>query len=462
MKRPNVTQNRVLATIVVATGLILAAGAFVLWPTYINPESRIYTTSLGFLKVQRMLGIRLPVTAEHPVWHDFEMPLLGEGTMQCNFYNVAIVPTTRVVALHVEEGDKVKAGQLLAELDDTTAILSLSSAELAARAALAEGQRVEAGSVNNLEAERPEKDRIELEGVGEVVKKMQAKVEMYRRLQAGGAASRLELVNAEIELQNARTDYNQARTNTAMSSQGFPESRKIARDVITQAQNSLQQQKEAIKYYRVYAPAVGTIQSVLIRDGEYNQFAGSPGFVIASGLWFETNLDQQAIAEVHAGMEASVNLEAYAGRTFRATVERVVPFVTFNAGGPETNRPVRPLGTGSPEWPATFKVRLRVQASGAKLTPGMTGFARIIAYRDKVLALPREAVTTLSAGKGMVRTVDTEGHHTGVPVSLGAVDEHFVEITEGIDSSAWVLTQNPRFLRDDDKLNITRRVASKD
>jgi HlyD family secretion protein len=462
MKKPDITQNRVLATIAAATGLILAAGAFVLWPAYVSPESRIYTTSLGYLKIQRMLGIRLQVTAERPVWHDFAMPLLGEGTMQCNFYNVAIVPTSRVTVLHVEEGDEVKAGQLLAELDDTNATLSLSSAELAAHAALAEGRRVEAGSVSTLGAERPEKDRIEFAGIADVMKRLQAKVAMYRGLQSSGAASRLELVNAEIELENARTAYNEARTNTVMSNQGFPESRLIARDAIVAAQNNLQQQKETIRYYRVIAPASGTIQSVLIRDGEYNQGAGNPGFVIASGLWFEANLDQQAMAEVHEGMEASVNLEAYAGRTFRATVERIVPIVTFNAGGPETTRPVRPLGTGSPEWPATFKVRLRVEAGGAKLTPGMTGFARIIAYHEKALSLPREAVTTLSAGKGMVRTVDASGRHAGVPVSLGAVDEHFVEITQGIDSSAWVLTQNPRFLRDDDKLNIIRRVASKD
>ncbi len=74
---------------------------------------------------------------------------------------------------------------------------------------------------------------------------------------------------------------------------------------MSQAQNNLQQQKEAMRYYRVIAPASGTIQSVLIRDGEYNQGAGSPGFVIASGLWFEANLDQQAMAEVHEGMEAT-------------------------------------------------------------------------------------------------------------------------------------------------------------
>jgi hypothetical protein len=179
-------------------------------------------------------------------------------------------------------------------------------------------------------------------------------------------------------------------------------------------------------------------------------------------LWFEANLDQQAVANVREGMEATVNLEAYAGRTFRARVERVVPIVTFNAGGPETTRPVRPLGTGSPEWPATFKIRLHVEAEGEKFAPGMTGFARVVCHREKALAVRREAVTTLSAGKGVVRTVDASGRQTSIPVSLGAVDERYVQIIQGLDASAWVLTKNPRFLRDDDKLEITRRVASED
>jgi multidrug resistance efflux pump len=460
MKKVGFWQNRVLALLVVASGLLLAAGAFVLWPAYISPESRIYTTALGYLKVQRLLGIKLQAVAEHPVWHNFETPLLGEGTMQCNFYNVPVVPTTRVVALHVEEGDEVTSGQLLAELDDVEATLSLSTAKLAVDTALAEQQRVEAGSMNELQAERPEKDRLSVEGLGDVVKSAQAKVEMYRRLQASGGASRLELVNAEMELATAATTYNQARFNSVMSNQGFPRSKQIARNAIAQAQNLLQQRKEAMKYYRVTAPVRGTINRVLIRDGEFNQGTGNPGFIIASGLWFEANLDQRAVAEVREGMEATVSLEAYAGRAFRATVERVVPIVTFNAGGPETTRPVRPLGTGSPEWPATFKVWLHVETEGVKFAPGMTGFARVICHRERALAVPREAVTTVSAGKGIVRTVDASGRQTSVPVSLGAVDERFVQITRGLDASAWVLTENPRFLRDDDKLDITRRVAT--
>src|SRR5258708_37509952 len=110
--------NRILAMIVVATAALLAAGAFVLWPAYINPESRIYTTALGYLKVQRWFGIKLPAVAERPVWHDFETPLLGEGTIQCNFYYVPVVPTARDAAMHLGEGAVMKCRHLVVELGD--------------------------------------------------------------------------------------------------------------------------------------------------------------------------------------------------------------------------------------------------------------------------------------------------------------------------------------------------------
>jgi HlyD family secretion protein len=462
MKGRVFTQDRVLGFIVIATGLMVAAGAFVLWPAYANPVSRLYTSAIGYLKVQRLLGIPMEAEAEHPVRHDFETPLLGEGTIQCNFYNVPVVPTARVTALHVEEGDEVKEGQLLAELDDTIALVSLRSAGLAVASATAERQRVEAGSVNALVAERPEKDRVSLEGLSRVVKDAEAKVEMYRKLRATGASSLLELVNAEKELTSARTSYNEAQVDAGMSTKGLPQSKEIAQNAVNDAENLLQQRQEALKYYRVTAPAAGVIDRVLVREGEYNQSAGNPGFIIASGMWFEADLDQRAVAFVHEGMEATVNLEAYAGRSFRATVERIIPIVTFNPGGPETTSPVRPLGTGSPEWPATFKVRLRVETDGVRLSPGMTGLARLICHRREALAVSREAVSSLNAGKGVVRTVDNSGHHTSVLVSLGEVDDRFVEITGGLDSSAWVVTRNPRFLRDDDKIHITRIMASKD
>jgi multidrug efflux pump subunit AcrA (membrane-fusion protein) len=454
--------NRILAVIVLVTGAALAVGAFLLWPAYANPQSRMYTSALGFLKIQRLLGLHVQAEAEQPVFHDFDVPMLGEGTVQSNFYNVPVVPAARVKSLQVEEGDVVKKGQVLAELDDSQAQYNYKAAQLALASAKANFERVQAGSVNTMAAERPQKDQVDLKGMEKVVKEAKAKVDMYKRMEQDGASSKVELINSELEYSTAETNYEQAKVSVGMSKQGFPSANLVAQAAIDDAKNLMEQRAEELKYYQVVAPADGIIDRVLVRDGEFNQNVGNTGFIIASGMWFEAEMDQRAVANVQEGMEATVNLESYAGRTLNATVERVIPIVTFSAGGPETKTPVRPLGTGTPEWPATFKVRLRLEDDGLKIAPGMTGFALVIAHHRQVLAVPRDAVSSLSAGKGVVRVVNNSGRSVSTQVGLGDVDDHFVEITSGISPSDWVLTTNARYLRDDDKMHITRIVAAKD
>jgi HlyD family secretion protein len=454
--------NRILAVIVLLTGAALAGGAFLLWPAYMNPQSRMYTSALGFLKIQRMLGLHMQAEAEQPVYHDFDVPILGEGTVQCNFYNIPIVPTARVKSLLVEEGDLVKKGQVLAELDDSQAQYNYRTAQIALASAKAQLERVQAGSVNTMTAERPQKDQVDLKGMEKVVKAAKAKVDMYRKMEQDGASSKVELINAELEYATDETNYEQAKVSAGMSSQGFPSANLVAQNAIDDANNLLEQRTEELKYYQVLAPADGIIDRVLVRDGEFNQNTGNTGFIVASGMWFEAEMDQRAVANVQAGMEATVNLESYAGRTLEATVERVIPIVTYSAGGPETKTPVRPLGTGTPEWPATFKVRLRLADDGLKVAPGMTGFARVIAHHRQVLSVPRDAVSSLSAGKGVVRVVNNSGRSISTLVSLGDVDDHFVEITSGIDPTDWILIKNARYYRDDDKMHVTRIVAAQD
>jgi len=459
MERRVFTKKSVLGSTVIAGGLIFAAGAFVLWPAYTNPESRLYSSVIGFLKVQRFLGLPMEAEAGHPVLHDFESPVLGEGAMQCDFYNVPVVPKARIKVLKVEEGDKVKQGQVLAELDETQALIDLNSAELAVSSAKAHLQRAEAGSVNTMQAERPEHDKVDLAGLEKILSYAQGKVAMYKKMEQDGSSSRLELINAETELANAELNYEQAKVSAGMSNQGQPQSRVIATNAVNDAQNLLRQKQEALRYFKVTAPADGIIDRVLVRDGEFNQNTGNTGFIIASGMWFEANLDQRSVADLQEGMDATVNLEAYTGRSFSAKVERIIPIVTFNAGGPETKTPVRPLGTGTPEWPATFKIRLQMEDAGVKLAPGMTGFTRITKQR-RALAISRRAVLSLSAGKGVVRVVDDSNHLVSTSVSLGESDDQFVAITGGLGVSNWVLINNPGFLRDNDRFHVTRLTAS--
>src|SRR5258708_763162 len=176
-------------------------------------------------------------------------------------------------------------------------MIEFNSAQLAVSTAKAQLQRVEVASVNTMASERPQKDQVDLEGLEKVVKSAEAKVQMYQKLQTDGASSCLELVNAEIELANAKTNYAQAKVNAGMSNQGLPQSKLIAQYAINDAQNLLQQKEEALKYYKVTAPADGIIDRVLVREGEFNQTTGNTGFIVASGIWFEANMDQRAVAD---------------------------------------------------------------------------------------------------------------------------------------------------------------------
>jgi hypothetical protein len=101
MKHRNSWANRLLATVVLAVLIILGVGAFVLWPAYRNPGSRLYTTKLGYLNLQRALHFGFKADAIQPVYHDFDVPILGEGMMEANFYNVAVVPTAYIKTLNV-------------------------------------------------------------------------------------------------------------------------------------------------------------------------------------------------------------------------------------------------------------------------------------------------------------------------------------------------------------------------
>ena len=374
--------------------------------------------------------------------------------MQCDFYYVPIVPLARVTVLHVEEGDQVAKGELLVELDDRLAQLSLSSAKVAVASAGAQQHRVQIGSNYVLAQELPEKDRINLHASQELLDREKIKLEAYQKLFAHGVISRDTLVQMEEDVITAEKNFDQNRFDEQMSRQGNPESQLIAENAIAAARNLAAQSEEQLTGYKVFSPASGVVDRVLIREGEYNQAPGKPGLVITSGLWFEANVDQIFLETLKMGDQGTVFLEAYPGRPFPAKIERVIPEVTFTPGSQEA-QPIPARGSSSTEWPSTFKVRLHLDASDNKIVPGMTGFARVM-DQHQGLAVPRSAVLAVSAGKGEVRTVDQLGHQTAVPVRLGAIDESYVEITEGLPSGAWVIIGNHSFLIEGDRVRVKK------
>ena len=221
----------------------------------------------------------------------------------------------------------------------------MNSAELALANAKAEEERVSVGSVNLLTAERPEQTQVDLDGLRRLVDQAQDLVSMYSKNGKRRGGAKLQLLTAQMQLSTVETNYEVERKMRPCPSL-FSQSKQIAQNAVKDAKNQLDQRKEAMKYYQVTAPASGVIDRALVRPGEYNQSPGNVGFIIASDSWFEASVDQRAIGQIREGMDAVVNLEAYAGRSFPAKIRRVVPIVTFDAGGPDTCN----SGPASGDW----------------------------------------------------------------------------------------------------------------
>lgn len=434
-------------------GALLAV--FVLWPAYQNPGSKMYDSGLGYASLMRKLGKPFPVVTAEVRERTFTRAMLAEGVCTAEPFLVPIVPMAKVTEVHVKEGDWVKAGQPLLELDNTKAQIKLESAKLALNTSRAELERVLVGSAYVLAQERPDREKINVEAARQRAVQATEKVTRFREAAQKGLIARTTLLEAEGEFTNAIQERELSQLFLKMSEKGVKESQTIAENAVKDAEEAVKHREEEMKDYVTKAPVDGIIERVLMRPGEYNQDAGKPGFVIASGLWFEGYFDQSDFAWVKEELPGKAFLESYPGHEIPVWVSRIVPVISFNEGGPEINRPLRPRGTGAPEWAATFAAQLSFGelSSDISLAPGMTGFARIESSRES-LAVPRQALLSISAGKAIVQLINEDGERESREVSVGLIDDEAAEILSGLEPGDRVISEGHWGLKTEDKIEI--------
>ena len=438
-----------LAVTLVLCGI---AAWLLIWPAYQNPTARMYTSKLGYASVLRQTGQSFPVKTAIAVERQVEGVFLGEGLVQSEPIQVPMIAMARIMKVHVQEGDWVRKGQLLVELDDTRIKLKIEAAAAALETARAEQERVKVGSVNILLDERPEMDEIQLEAAKTTASAEKDKLERYRKLFSKGSVSNDKFLAQQVKSKEADVLLKKLLLRAELASKGKQNSLRIAKSTIREAEMGWQHRLAQLADYKTYAPADGVVERVLVHDGEFNQDPGRPAMILASGLWFEANVDQTSLGQLAPGNRVEVRLSAYQDRVIHGAVERIKPLVNFSLGGPETNRPIRPLGTGAPEWPATFAVRVKLEPNSGTIVPGLTGFARIINTRTSV-CVPRGAVSATSGNRGVVYVVNDEGDNC-VPrdVSFGWTDEGWVEVRSGLGEGERIIVDGYQVLEPGDQI----------
>ena len=267
------------------------------------------------------------------------------------------VPGT-VVAVHVEDNQPVKAGDLLVELDpadlqvalaQAKAAVALAQAQLEAEQpgvpilqtsnrALVQSSEDEVGSAQaDLEGARKDLDqavahekfaRQQLErGKMLVASNTIPQAELDQRISAEDAAAaavaaaRQKVDQRRARLQMAQTHFQEARVNAPRQLSARQAGLTVRQANLELAQAQLKQAELNVSYGRVTAPVAGIAGKRSVNVGDRVQ----PGQELLSitqtqDLWVTANFRETQIERMRAGQKAEVHVDALS-RDYDATVE---------------------------------------------------------------------------------------------------------------------------------------------
>lgn len=313
-----------------------------------------------------------------------------------------------VKAIYVHEGDKVTAGKLLLQMDDTdarsklaTAIAALRGAQASYDAFMKGGTQEERLSLNG-DLTKTEMDRDQA----------QRDVAALEKLQAQGAASAAEVAAAKERLVAANNSL--ALLEKKRSGRYDTTDIAHAKAALEDAQAGYAAAQEVVNEANVKAPFAGTVYSVPVSKSEYVQ-AGDKLLQMAdlSKMQVRAYFDEPQIAKIREGMPIAITWDAMPDREWHGHVERV-PATIYTLG-------TRNVG----------QALISIDDTDGKLLPN-TNVTVTVTTSDTADALnvPRDALHTEQGKSYVYRVINGKLRRT--PVVVGALNLTQVQIVSGL------------------------------
>jgi len=201
-------------------------------------------------------------------------------------------------------------------------------------------------------------------------------------------------------------------------------------------ENQLKDYDDQLNRLNIVAPYDGFITTVSAHPGDLVTLGAPVAGIISKKLKVEAEVNQDDIAAVHEKENATVTFFAYPGKSFPATVERVLP--------------------SSDKATQRFTVLLEIANPSEDLRAGLTGEVSFAAgEKNNALLIPRRAlvgnnVAVVKNGRVEIRLVQA-----------GILTLTEAEITQGVSEGDVVLTENLDLFRNGDRVRLTNNPAEK-
>ncbi len=334
----------------------------------------------------------------------------------------AHAPTAGVVKrVNVDIGQKVHAGELLMQLDDTDVVARIATATATLRTAEANASDLQQGGTQD------ERNSISGDFSRARLQQQQATRDLatFRALQARGAASAAELAAAEQRLQNTDAALQGAQLRQTQRYSQNDRSKSSAQ--VADAQQALAAAQLDYAKYNIRAPFAGTVYSIPVAAYDFVP-AGEDLLDLADldRIRVRAYFDEPDIGRLAPGQAVKIVWEAKPNQTWHGHIEvaptTVIAYNTRNVG-----EAIISVDDAHGDLPPNSNVTVTVTAS----------------QRFNVLSVPREALHTEGTSNFVYRVV---GHRLlRTPVQVGVTNLTRVEIAGGLtdkDTVALTATSN--------------------
>ena len=288
------------------------------------------------------------------------------GNVDIRQVHLAFHANGRIDRILVEEGDVVKKGQLVAELDPVRyqANLAKAKAEVAAQEEVL--ARMLAGS-------RPQEIAEARARLAAAKATLHDQTNLHRRnkdLYQRRAISSQTMDSIQAQYENAKEAVNQARQNLDLALEGPRKEDIAAARAKLEALKATQAlaQRELVDT-KLYAPEDGVIQQRILQPGDMAS-PSVPAFTVAlnNPVWVRAYVPEVELGKVASGMSASVGTDSFPGKSYKGWIGYISPTAEFT---PKT------VETAELRTKLVYRVRVYVCNPAGELRLGMPVTVRI-------------------------------------------------------------------------------------
>ena len=369
-----------------------------------------------------------------------------------------------IIELHVEEGDSVAQGQLLARIDPD----ALQSAVERGKASVNNARAMMAQSKSQIESSRAQKAQIQAQ--------LDNLLQIYTRnkeLANQGVISQQELEASEAQVRQIQANLSSAEASIKASQ----ESAKASEYSVKSASASLRELQTNLKRTNIYAPTKGVVSQLNVEQGERVvgtiQMTGTELMRIANFSSMEAQVEvvESDILRVEIGQKADIEVDAYLDETFRGTVTEIAKSAAnTTSGGSLTSDQVTYFIVKIRLDPASY-AHLVTSVNAHPLRPGMSSTVDIYTnVKENITTVPIQAVTTRDLDEDEItediqEVVFKMESDTAVltQVSTGIQDDNYIEVLAGLSEGDLIISGPysvvSRKLEDGDKV---RKKEKKD